>query len=68
MPDLKQASLSVSRSVNAGAGDGTLFNTPMTITNAMEGTVIQFKTVIPLRWTGIDYLGTRFDELPDGRR
>jgi len=55
MPDLRQASLSVSRSVNAGAGDGNLFTTPMTITNDMEGTEIVFRTVIPVKYTGIDY-------------
>ncbi|MDR3140817.1 MAG: hypothetical protein LBU37_03710, partial [Tannerellaceae bacterium] len=55
MPDLRQASLSVSRSVNAGAGDGNLFTTPLTITNDMEGTEIHFKTVIPLKYTGINY-------------
>ena len=55
MPDLREASLQVSRSINAGASDGNLFTTPMTITNSMEGTEIHFKTNIPLKYTGIDY-------------
>lgn len=55
MPDLRQASMSISRSVNAGAGDGDLFPSPMTITNDMEGAEIHFKTNIPLKYTGINY-------------
>lgn len=55
MPDLKQAKLYVSRTVNAGAADGSLFTAPLNITNNMEGTEIQFKTDIPLKYTGIDY-------------
>ncbi|GHT61718.1 hypothetical protein AGMMS50239_13250 [Bacteroidia bacterium] len=55
MPDLKQASLSVSRTINAGAGDGDLFNTPKTITNDMEGTEVELRTMKPLKYTGIDY-------------
>lgn len=55
MPDLKQAKLQVSRSVNAGASDGNLFTTPLNITNDMEGTEIHFKTSVPLKYTGINY-------------
>jgi hypothetical protein len=55
MPDLRQAGLLVSRSVNINAADGNLFNTRLNITNDMEGTEIRFKTVIPLKYTGIDY-------------
>jgi hypothetical protein len=55
MPDLRQANLQVSRSINAGAADGNLFNTRTNITNDMEGTEIHFRTVIPLKYTGIDY-------------
>jgi hypothetical protein len=54
-PDLKQASLQVSRSINAGAADGSLFTTPLPVTNDMEGDEIRFKTNIPLRYTGVDY-------------
>ncbi|MDR0700670.1 MAG: DUF3823 domain-containing protein [Tannerella sp.] len=55
MPDLRQANLMISRSVNAGAADGSLFTTRMNITNDMEGAEIRFRTVIPLKYTGIDY-------------
>ena len=55
MPDLRQANLLVSRTVNTSAADGSLFNARITITNDMEGTEIHFKTVIPLKYTGIDY-------------
>lgn len=55
MPDLRRANLQVSRSLNAGASDGSLFPTPMNIANSQEGTEIVFKTAIPMRWTGIDY-------------
>ena len=55
MPDLKEASLSISRTINAGAGDGDLFSTPKTITNDMEDTEIEFRTVKPLKYAGIDY-------------
>ena len=55
MPDLRQANLQVSRSINAGASDGSLFTAPKNITNDMEGTEISFKTDIPLKYTGIDY-------------
>lgn len=55
MPDLRQASMSVSRTINAGAGDGEYFPSPKTITNDMEGTTIEFRTNIPLKYTGINY-------------
>jgi len=55
MPDLRRANLQVSRTVNAGASDGSLFTTQTNITNDMEGQEIEFRTVIPLKWTGIDY-------------
>ena len=55
MPDLRQANLQVSRSINAGASDGSLFTAPKTITNDMEGAEIEFKTDIPLKYHGIDY-------------
>jgi len=55
MPELRRGSLQVSRSVNAGAADGSLFTTPTNISNAQEGEEIEFKTVIPLKWTGINY-------------
>jgi len=55
MPDLREASLQVSRVINAGASDAELFSKPTTITNSQEGTEIRFKTNIPLRFTGINY-------------
>ena len=55
MPDLRRGSLQVSRTINAGAADGSLFTTPLNISNEQEGDEIEFRTVIPLRWTGINY-------------
>lgn len=55
MPDLRQARLLVSRSVNAGAAESSLFSAPMTITNDMEGAEIHFRTDVPLKYSGIDY-------------
>jgi hypothetical protein len=55
MPNLQRANLQVSRTVNAGAADGSLFTTQPNITNDMEGQEITFKTVRKLKYTGIDY-------------
>jgi hypothetical protein len=56
MPDVKEAYLSVSRTMNPTSGsDGTLFPTPVTLNNAMEGQDIIFRTVIPLKYTGVEY-------------
>lgn len=55
MPDLRESYLRISRSINASAFDGQLFQTKKTITNDMEGTEITYRTDIPLKYTGIDY-------------
>jgi hypothetical protein len=55
MPDLNEAWLRISRSVNASAFDGQLFPSKVTLTNDMEGQEITFRTAIPLKYTGIDY-------------
>ena len=55
MPNLRRANLQVSRTVNAGAALGDLFNTQPNITNDQEGQEITFKTRIPLKYTGINY-------------
>jgi hypothetical protein len=55
MPDVRQADLYVSRSVNASARDGNLFTTKINLTNDMEGQEISFRTTIPVKYTGIDY-------------
>ena len=55
MPDLRRANLKVSRVINVGEADGDLFTTPINLTNDQEGQEINFKTDIPLRFTGINY-------------
>lgn len=56
MPNLKQAKLYVSRTINAtGGADGNLFTAPLNITNDKENTEITLKTSIPLKYKGIDY-------------
>ncbi len=55
MPDVREAWLRVSRSVNAAAADAQYFKVKMDLTNSMEGEVITFRTDIPLKYTGIDY-------------
>ena len=55
MPNLRRARLLVSRTVNAGAADTDLFNSYTNLTNDQEGAVIEFKTVRPLKYTGINY-------------
>lgn len=55
MPDVKEAWLRISRSINASAFDGQLFPTRLVLTNNMEGQELTFRTAIPLKYTGIDY-------------
>ena len=55
MPDVREAWLRISRSVNASASDGELFRTAITLNNSMEGQEITFRTSMPLKYTGIDY-------------
>ena len=55
MPDVREAWLRVSRSVNASASDGDLFRTAIVLNNSMEGEEITFRTSMPLKYTGIDY-------------
>ena len=54
MPDLRRGRLQISRSVNAGATDDTL-TAAIDIENSQEGDEIVFRTLVPLRWTGINY-------------
>ncbi len=55
MPDLREANISISRTINAGAGDGSLVPAAKRISNDMEGTEIEFKSLIPLKYSGINY-------------
>ncbi|MDR1369710.1 MAG: DUF3823 domain-containing protein [Dysgonamonadaceae bacterium] len=55
MPDVREAWLRVSRSINGAAADGQYFKVKMDLTNDMEGQEITFRTDIPLKYTGIDY-------------
>jgi len=55
MPDLRQANLQVSRTVNAGAADGNLFASRPNISNDMEGQEIVLRTSMKLKYQGIDY-------------
>jgi hypothetical protein len=56
MPDLREGSILVSRTVNpSGGNDSELFPTPMVLTNVMEGTEITFRTSRAVKYTGIDY-------------
>ena len=55
MPDVREAYLRVSRSVNASAHNGELYPNRFVLTNSMEGEEITFRTTIPLKYTGIDY-------------
>jgi len=56
MPDLREARMQVSRTVNpSGGNDGDMFPTPMVLTNDMEGKVIRLRTARAVKWTGIDY-------------
>jgi hypothetical protein len=55
MPDVREAWLRVSRSVNASAYDEQLYPTRMILTNDMEGREITFRTGRKLKYAGIDY-------------
>lgn len=55
MPDVREAWLRVSRSVNGAAADGQYFKVKKDLTNVMEGQEITFRTDIPLKYTGTDY-------------
>ena len=55
MPNLRQANLQVSRTINAGAADGSLFSTRPNISNDMEGQEITLRTSRALKYTGINY-------------
>jgi hypothetical protein len=56
MPDVREAVLLVSRTVNPSEGrDGELYPSPFILTNDMEGTEITFRTARALKYTGIDY-------------
>jgi hypothetical protein len=55
MPDVREAWLRVSRSINAAAADGQYFKVKKDLTNDMEGQEVTFRTDIPLKYTGIDY-------------
>ena len=56
MPDLREGRLQISRTVNPSSGnDGNLYPTPLTLTNAMEGQDIKFRSAIPLKYRGINY-------------
>jgi hypothetical protein len=55
MPDVREAWLLVSRTVNTGSRNLDLFPRKMDLTNDMEGQELTFRTDIPLKYTGIDY-------------
>lgn len=55
MPDVREAWLLVSRTVNTSARDLELYPRQLDLTNAMEGTVLEFKTAKPVKYTGINY-------------
>jgi len=55
MPDTREAYLLVSRSVNTSARLLDLYPVSLKLTNDMEGQELQFRTAIPLKYTGIDY-------------
>jgi hypothetical protein len=55
MPDVKEAWLLVSRTVNTNSRDLDLFPVKLDLTNAMEGNVIEFITARAVKYTGIDY-------------
>jgi hypothetical protein len=55
MPDVKEAWLLVSRSVNTSARWLDLYPVSLKLTNDMEGQELNFRTSIPVKYTGIDY-------------
>jgi hypothetical protein len=56
MPDVREAVLLVSKTVNPGAGrDAELYPTPFALTNDMEGTEITFRTTRTVKYANMDY-------------
>ncbi len=56
MPDVREAVLLVSRTVNPSAGrDAELYPKPFTLTNDMDGKEITFKTSRAVKYTNMDY-------------
>jgi hypothetical protein len=55
MPDVREAWLLVSRTVNTGSRNLDLYPVKMDLTNDMEGRELTFRTAIPVKYTGIDY-------------
>ncbi|MDR1121367.1 MAG: DUF3823 domain-containing protein [Dysgonamonadaceae bacterium] len=55
MPDVREAWLLVSRTVNTNSRHLDLYPVKMDLTNDMEGQELTFRTAIPLKYTGIDY-------------
>jgi hypothetical protein len=55
MPDVKEAWLLVSRTVNTNSRNLDLYPVKMDLTNDMEGQELVFRTAIPVKYTGIDY-------------
>ena len=55
MPDLREARLQISRTINASSSDGDYFPSPLPLTNDMEGQNIKLRSNIPLKYTGLNY-------------
>lgn len=55
MPDVREAWLLISKTVNTSARDLELYPTKMTLTNDMEGQVKEFVSARAVKYTGIDY-------------
>lgn len=55
MPDVREAWLLVSRTVNTSAALLDYFPVKIDLFNDMEGQEISFRTAIPVKYTGIDY-------------
>ena len=55
MPDVREAWLLISKSVNTSARDLQLYPKALALTNDMEGTVLQFKSDRAVKYAGIDY-------------
>jgi hypothetical protein len=55
MPNVRRGNMQVSRTVNANAALSEYFPADINITNTQEGEEIEFRTVIPLKYSGISY-------------
>ncbi|GHT18306.1 hypothetical protein AGMMS4957_00340 [Bacteroidia bacterium] len=55
MPDMKEAWLLISRTVNTGSRDLDLYPKALALTNDMEGQVLEFISERPVKYTGISY-------------